>query len=51
MECDHIYGIFFFQSIVPKSQGAHLDLYIIVLNFMPLRFPAFHFHPQLALYF
>ena len=42
MECDYIYGIFYFQIIGHKSQGKHLDLYIIVFDFLPLRFVAFH---------
>ena len=47
IECDHIYGIFFFQIIVPKSEDMHIDLDIIVFNFMPLRFVSSYF-PSLA---
>ena len=43
MECDHIYGICYFQIIVHKSQGTHLDLYIVGFGFSPLRFVAFNF--------
>ena len=43
MECDHIYGILFLQTIVHKSEGFHLDLYIIAFNFLSFRFAAFHF--------
>ena len=50
MKCDDIYGFFFFKIIFPKSQGMHLDLYIIVFNFLPLRLVGFHFS-SLALYF
>ena len=43
MECDHIYGIFFFQVINLKGQGTHLDLYILNFYFLPLRSVAFIF--------
>ena len=43
MESDHIYGIAFFQTIVHKSQGTHLELYIIDFNFLPIRLVAFYF--------
>ena len=51
MECDHIYGIYFFQIIVPKSQGTHLDLYRIVFNFLSLRIVAFHFSSLVSFLF
>ena len=48
MECGHIYGILYFQIIVHKSQGMHLDLYIIVFDFLPLRFVAFNFSSSVS---
>ena len=43
MESDHIYGIFFLQLIVHKSQGMPLDLCITFAYLIPLSFFGFSF--------